>query len=535
MKKNVLALSIAAMIGGLGLAGGASADVIPGATKMTPSNASKFSVSEGGVGHILLVPYFTAQDGNMSVIHITNTDQTNGKVVKVRFRGAANSDDILDFTLLLSPGDVWTGAVTAGADGVAQLATADKSCTYPAIPSGGVSFVTSRLTAANMDVASNTREGYIEILNTADIPGPSVTGTATALYTATKHVNGVPPCTQSVLDANFLNNNYTTESAAAAAGFDTPSGGLAGDWYIINVPKTTTFSGVTTTVKATDNNGTSANANFVVFPQSAAAVNDGSNTTLAVNYTADPLMADAVQGVAPATTFAAVTPAIRAGFYDLPDLSTPYVVAPGTIAIGDTNSVPAPVDQAAALTNAIAVTSIYNQYAVEPGISAQTDWVFSMPTRRYEVAVNYSGNQRVFSPAPSSLSVARFTSSNTFMSNVVPYEVCVNADGQSFFDREETGKTNSAVFSPSQLQSYSFCGETSVLSFGTGKVLGAQVAASSVTPGFLNGWGIMNTQNGPGKQGLPIIGASFIKLVNGAAQPGVSGTYGISFPHRYTK
>ncbi|RAR52941.1 UNVERIFIED_CONTAM: hypothetical protein C7454_11022 [Acidovorax defluvii] len=72
MKKNVLALSIAAMIGGLGFVGAASASVIVGtggaavsaATvgapavngRMLTPNITGFQLSEGGVGHALIVP-----------------------------------------------------------------------------------------------------------------------------------------------------------------------------------------------------------------------------------------------------------------------------------------------------------------------------------------------------------------------------------------------------------------------------------------------------------------------------------------------
>ena len=112
MTKNVLALSIAAMIGGLGFAGVASADVVPGtgtfngSTQMTLTDATSLQVLQGGIGHSLIVPYFNAQNGNMTVLHVVNTDTTNGKAVKVRFRGALNSDDILDFQVFMSPGDV---------------------------------------------------------------------------------------------------------------------------------------------------------------------------------------------------------------------------------------------------------------------------------------------------------------------------------------------------------------------------------------------------------------------------------------------
>lgn len=141
MKKNVLALSIAAMVGGLGFAGAASAGVIvgtgaaPTAAVLGASNAQSFALSEGGTGHNLVVPYFSAQNGNMTVLHLVNTDTRNGKAVKVRFRGAANSDDLMDFQVFLSPQDVWTAAVSQGANGVLQLASSDNTCTLPRLNS----------------------------------------------------------------------------------------------------------------------------------------------------------------------------------------------------------------------------------------------------------------------------------------------------------------------------------------------------------------------------------------------------------------
>ena len=196
MKKNVLALSIATMIGGLGFTGAAFAA------------AGDVSVNPNGDGHILLVPYYTVQDGNVTAFNIVNTDTKNGKAVKVRFRGASNSDDVLDFQVFLSPGDVWTAAVTADANGLAQLVTADNSCTLPKIElNTPVPFIKDRLTKAgwtDADKNAQTREGYIEILNMADIdPAKAYDkdtgnytvagGAQSALYKATKHVSGVAP------------------------------------------------------------------------------------------------------------------------------------------------------------------------------------------------------------------------------------------------------------------------------------------------------------------------------------------------------
>ena len=543
MKKNVLALSIAAMIGGLGFAGAASAVVLngtatPTATTLGATNANAFELSNGGVGHNLIVPYFTAQDGNMTVLHLTNTDVKNGKAVKVRFRGAANSDDILDFQVLLSPGDVWTGAVTAGADGVAQLTTADGTCTVPALSKGvPQSFDTRRLQSSlsAADKAAGTREGYVEIFNMADIPDAAVYGAGTnaksALFTAIKHVGGVAPCTASVIDTALLETNYT-EATAAAAGFATPTTGLMGDWYIINVAKTTTFSGGATALTAVSAPGVAGRGNFVLFPQLSASVGspdaftaDPALRTVPANVGTTKVVGGAVDPLPTGYTL----PVVEAAYYDLPDLSTPYL-APANTPITAAGA----AIQAELLTKQLSVKSITNQYANDASITAKTDWVFSMPTRRYSVAMDYRADApvRVFTPGILN-GTAFFYTGNTA---VDAGKICVNSDGQSFFDREETTKSSGAVFSPGSVDKTRFCGETSVLSFadaGT-SVLGATVARQDTgSSAYVNGWSVISTTNGGA--GLPILGSSFIKLTNPQASAGMSGTYGITWPHRFTK
>ena len=587
MKKNVLALSIAAMIGGLGFAGAASADVIVGTgvaagagsvnvqqglliDAVTPANSTmsgqalgaNLALSEGGVGNMLLVPYYSAQNGNMTVLHVVNTDTLNGKAVKVRFRGAANSDDVMDFQVFMSPGDVWTAAVTAGADGVAQIQSADNTCTVPALGNNTPqAFATNRLDPNKSDAekANGTREGYVEIFNMADIPSDKLytvgttANTNSALFTAIKHVNAVAPCSVagSPAEATLFGvalTNYTAEADAANAGFNTPTGGLMGDWYIINVPETTTFSGASTAVVA-DGRG-----NFVHFPQ----IDTGVAAAAIDAFTADPLLrTDALK--TDGTAFGA-TPALAAGYYDLPDMSTPYLAAD----IGN------PKAQAVKLTSALAVTSVTNQYANDESITAKTDWVFSMPTRRYSVAANYAAisgttpandsntSYRLFSDlivgvtpdAAATLQDEWFFAANTPVSTDGKGNICVKADAQKFWDREETtpgASTPGPVFSPRTpgvAAVVSLCGEASVLAFKDlgNSVLASSVARSTITSGtYTNGWGVVTTANdigAPGAgvvEGLPLMGASFIKLSNPQVAPGLSGTYGITWPHRFTR
>ena len=609
MKKNVLALSIAAMIGGLGFVGTASADLLPGtgtksnaekpvnldglnvlgtnASTMSLTTAGNLTLSEGGVGHMLLVPYYSAQNNNMTVLHVVNTDSVNGKAVKVRFRGAANSDDVMDFQVFMSPGDVWTAAVTAGADGIAQVQTADNTCTVPSLGfNTPQAFTTSRLNPNHTDEAkaSGTREGYVEIFNMADIPSDKIytvdgKTAQSALFTAIKHVNAVAPCsvagsTAQTTLTDIALENYVLESDAANVGFNTPTGGLMGDWYIINVPETTTFSGAATAVQAVGGTG---RGNFVHFPQIDTSVSAASID----QFTADPLLrtlayrTDSVLNKTGGKVSASV--ALAAGNYDLPDMSTPYLAlasyapliagynVPGVTGYTDADFYP--LAQAAALTNALAVSSVTNQYANDESISAKTDWVFSMPTRRYSVVANYAAvtssvpmndsnaAYRLFSNlggdhatnattfklnAPLETTLEWFTPANTLLATNDTGNICVTADGQRFWDREETtpgASANVPVFSPrtpGKVSAVALCGETSVLAFkSTGNsVLAANVARTTITTGtYTNGWGVVNTGNNG--FGLPLLGASFIKLSNPQVAAGLSGTYGITWPHRF--
>lgn len=540
MRKNALAMSIATLIGGLGFVGAASADVVPGTASPTSTTlglttAVNLQVNNGGIGHSLLTPYFNAQNGNATIISVTNTDTVNGKVMKVRFRGASNSDDILDFTVLMSPGDIWNATISApSADAPAQIVTQDRTCTLPQLAQGVAQpFVTARLTTkGGNNIPNNTREGYIEIFNMADIPSAALYGgtanAQSALYTAIKHVNGVPPCTSAAINNAILNTNHTTEATAAGQGLAAPTTGLFGNWVVINVPQTTTYSGEMVAVRAVDATGVDGRANFVVFPQSATAYPG----TIS-NVTADPLLRTiaftslTAAGVGAGAT---ATPAIAAAFFDLPDMSTPYVLAAADAS--------APLTQAASLTGSLAVRSIMNEYATDAIITAKTDWVFSMPTRRYTVAMDYAPttSRRLYSQVFTG-GVPYFHDSNTAISTVNSQQICVAAASQTFYDREETTKTSGAVFSPGNVSVTQFCGETSVLSFGDAgtSVLGASVARQDTgSSAFVNGWGNVNVVSGSGL-GLPILGGSFIKATNPAAAAGFAGTYGFTSEHRFTR
>ena len=546
MRKNILAVSIAAMIGGLGFAGAASAGVSIPAVPAADA-AAVLEVTPEGVGHILLVPYFSTQNGNVSLLNLVNTDTTNGKAVKLRYRGAANSDDIYDITVLLSPGDVWSAEVSQK-DGVSYLTTPDNSCTLPA--SVNAPFATNRVKGGDK---AQTLEGYIEILNMADVPPKLVNNagvaivTANPLYTAIKHVKGVAPCEtipsqlSDLTSGVALDGTTATDTPLIAAnpnawnvrGYAAPSGGLMANWSIVNISKAGSFTGDATAVVAKDAAGpagVSALGNIVFSPQSAAAQPAATIAAL----TADPLLVVGSVWDKDGTWTPTATAPVKAALYDFPDLSTPYV---GAIT---------PIDQANMLAGAVATLSVTNEYLTNPSVSFATDWTFSMPTRRYNVALDYANSRALFSAAvetdPANAATTYFSPVNTSL-NTDKTLLCVRPEPSgtstlSYRDQSEQTSSGSYVISPGDVAVLDFCGETNVLSFNSAasdSVLGSVIARKNIqtvksgttSAVYTDGWLKLGTPGlndaagaTPGYQGLPILGHSYAKALGVAASLG---------------
>lgn len=573
MRKNLLALSIAAMVGGLSGAAYAQATVttasggldlitfsssatnaaikslvgyIPGTDANTsdkknlglaiPAAATQLDNTVTGIGHILFVPYFTAQGSNHSLLNIVNTDQVNGKAVKLRYRGAANSDDIFDITIYLSPGDVWTADV-AQVEGYSRLETSDVSCTLPSAKeikeANNGRFKTNRV---NGNSKAETLEGYIEILNTADIPANIVTGFDAAgvpnavgtnpLYTAIKHVNGVAPCTQTVMDVQATALGTVSPNTPRERGYSWPTGGLLANWSIVDVSKTASFSGEAFAVRALDAAGANGAGNIVWAPQTSDVV----STANADQLTADPLLTTSSRL---ATGTVLPIPTIKAASYDFPDLSTPYT---SDAWVADSAGVfrPSPSKQANALAAALQTGFITNEYLTNTSVSFATDWVFSMPTRRYATGVDYAGKRAVYKAAVTFTDAAtgatytqpavdkHFVAANTTLGGDL--KLCVDAGNQRAFDREENTRTT-FVISPDE--TLKFCGETSVLSFNTSNkvapVLGSVIANKVIETKFSDGWFTLNTPGLGAGNGLPVIGYAAAKA---------TGNIGGTWTHR---
>jgi hypothetical protein len=580
MKKSILASSIAAALFGMGAVG---------------AQAMVISTATNGSGDTLIVPYFSTQSDNATLLSITNTDTQSGKAVKVRFRGAQNSDDVFDFQVFLSPTDVWTANISKGADGLSRLTTSDKSCTKPsAAVLNATPFITSRLDQrlTGDALAAGTREGYIEIIGMADIPPNSLaTGPASAwapatitaaqtdgllrttsvpvagvaadlvnpLFTAIKHVAGVAPCTGSAFTNLDSTNAFDLTSAvawgttagtrsAAQFGMTPLTGGLIADWSIVNTVNAAAWGHQAIALSATPTRAQRETAGSIMFVNYAPQIATATTQAVISLHSADPLFlqANTETVIYNATTQnygspVGVAPVFAAGYYDLPDLSTTFITARTQVA----NAA-----QAQAITDVLAARgTILNDFAVESSISGATDWVFSMPTRRYSIAMAYANitatndgrvwnrflNNNAAATDTTGIAAATTTKSNQFRlgnTSIVGNLICVSGARPVAYDREEQTATTTAtvVVSPSTITGgVKLCGEASVMAFNNGSVSAAVRGSLTVTAadvGYAAGWATMSVAAGTaagtvGTANYPIAGGAFQRAAFGAQGFGI--------------
>lgn len=375
MKRNIIALSVAAALG-----------AAAGTSVAAPT------VKANGVGHVNIIPYFSAQGNNVTQIAITNTDTLNGKAVKVRFRGAEWSDDLMDFTVFLSPSDVFTGVVTNTGD-VSQFSTSDGSCTLPM--SVNQAFPTARLE----NKATGTLEGYIEIITMADIDKAGATlatnstysGAGYNLYTAITHKNGVAPCKTAGSVAQLLLDDLVEHSVVNLSGvvpvgtvmsaktgqdttwMKTPTSSLTSWARIIDTNAVKAYGVPATAVELTAVEGPwyFRQANAPVTVAVTAAVDRATSDRIFFSPTAPNIAATAF-GSAAATI---ITPMYQ---YDLPDLSTAFETA-----VTYAGGVASAVNARNMLTTALQKDAVSTEYSTVSSIQGATDLVLTQPTRRY--------------------------------------------------------------------------------------------------------------------------------------------------------
>ncbi|RKT44444.1 hypothetical protein [Thiocapsa rosea] len=504
-KTTKLALAIGALMGGAAMA----------------PTASAVHLTTDGLGEALIVPYYTVRDGYNTLFNITNTS-AESVVVKVRFHEAYNSRDILDFNIVLSPEDVWTGYVTDGAAGPV-LMTGDNSCTVPAIPatgaplSNGVIAYTDTAATGGVDAedggptdVNRLKEGYVEFLmmGSGD-PATSI------LAADAVHINGVPRnCARIRTAFGPGNADFTGGSLADIRGVNGfpnyTASPLKGVWSLVN-------GGI------------------------GVVTAGGEMTTLANFY--DPTL----QPVSPMMTLQ-VPPGPRPGFpevafadsYHQPSLSSAntvgsYVDIDGIQVIDPTDATGADAVSFAMLRDTLA--NLWTRLdSTGSTWNTATDWVVTFPTKRYYVdndpTVVYAGRFAERTGLPAGL--APFTED---FSETIPGASC-DPVSWTIWDREEftpppPPPSEDPVFSPSPtpqpLDGPAICEEVNVISFGatgdTSMVLGSEMMYNVADLPGPNGWMRLTFEN----DALPVTGFAIVNRT----LPGVGDS--VAYPHSYTR
>jgi hypothetical protein len=457
--------------------------------------ANAVNVNHDGLGEVLLYSYYTTEDGNDTLVNVTNSTPW-GKAVKVRFVESMNSQEVLDFNLYLSPYDVWTGAVTKSANG-AKLVTADKSCTVPAIPAAGVEFRNYQYQGTSYSTGKGgpqgtdrTRTGYLEVIEMGWLYDVSSTF---APETWATHVNGVPLNCGGLVAAW---NSGGTWSNDPTVGVSAPSGGLYGSSIIVNVE-----------------GGTDISENAVALDNFA----DGANLHAAPGTT-NPSLVDA------------------APFFALDDGST------GTTAEG--------IDAVSAV---LQKAYIYNDYLTVSDLNAATDWLVTMPTKRFYVNGWTPTAQGAVSPATASPEpFTNFWTATPF--DGVAGTAC-EAIGIRYWNQEEGEETPSGPdFSPAPpgAAPFSLCFEANVVHINGSSVLGGGYTDANIDLLFDAGWIEVDLGNGGNPvispangvaydrevatsmgyiEGLPVIGFAASSFVNGDVG-GLLSNYAGSTDHK---
>ncbi|QFU76701.1 hypothetical protein EY643_14140 [Halioglobus maricola] len=151
------------------------------------ANAQSYA-SSTELGDLAIVPYYTVLEGYATGVNIINTSAQT-QVIKFRFRRATDSMDALDFNVVLSPYDMYTGFLSAAGDDITWTSN-DNSCTAPAMT--GNKFTMPGIYRADADT------GYIEIISMGSPEDEAMALAVNALHDA----DGMPE------DCDLVRDNF---------------------------------------------------------------------------------------------------------------------------------------------------------------------------------------------------------------------------------------------------------------------------------------------------------------------------------------
>jgi len=498
-------------------------------------------INPDGTGQVLIYPYYTTRNDNVTLISVVNTSP-DAKAVKVRFLEGINSAEVRDFNLYMSPFDVWTTTIATvpGGEG-ARFVTRDNTCTVPRFfdVATGTSAADTRANFVDFQFAGptglpdtgprgldRTREGYIELIEMGTLlnsPGPGGFDAATfTIHGGPADANGNP----TPLGCGALNDAWSSISTDVGVwnadnqfNLAPPTGGLFGDGVVVNVPGARAFGYSATALSA-----------FYV-------PGDGDNPSLHTD---------------PGSTLPSLASAS-------PFTSSTYLAAGNGAPVLVNETWPAGI---LATSASMMVDQVANQFDVDPSINGHTEWVVTFPTRRFHVFPSASLGIPPF--------VGAFPAVNSFAgaSGLIPFGQTFSCEPifVTIFDRNEQTTGTEPVPSPNPTGSNELCTEVNVITFDDSATVGDNTPVLGAAAeyalavnfdvqalGFTSGWMqlafnadndisvnndgagaphvLNNGQSGNDHKGLPTVGFA----VRSADNSAINALFAASVNHAYTR
>ena len=311
-------------------------------------DVQSMSLTDNGIGQVLLYPYYTVKEGLKTLLSIVNTS-SKIKSLSVKFREGKNAREVMGFNLYLKPFDTWTAAIVPKdsstiqgylGQGSAMIQTSDDSCTVPRIQNTPQEFtpfgyINNDNYSVNNDDGQGTQidrvlEGFIEVIITGE-----VTGTDANLI---MHSN----C--SGIENHWLPNQQWDIDPTTNILPPNDTAGISGTAIIIGVDDGIEFNFAATAIK---NFSSETLHEYPVLNSIGLASGNNVNTTIQTSQ----------------------------GF-----LKTAW------------NS---PIDAVSAL---LMQDQTYNDYEINPSIKAHSEWIVTYPTKNYYVDPIYSNTNTAKAP-----------------------------------------------------------------------------------------------------------------------------------------
>jgi len=460
LTKNKLAMCVGAIVGSMA---------------MVPA-ANAVNLASDGLGDAL-VNYYNVQDGRTTLINYTNTsDQTIA--MRVRLHEARNSRSV-DFTVILSPYDVWNATITDGGAGVGPVIfTGDQSCTIPAISQDGANPtpLTAAFVNAGVTDLNATREGYVAAIVMGSKKGEPLTCRNSA--------SADDPDSETEY---FLNKRPGGYAALLGQYPGYTNNAIKGVYNLLNIPLgQNAAGGMTTLADFFSSARPSAPNSGNVAPGYPSYALSGGNLINLMTLQLDPGVIDGLGPMTPEQRYLAS--------FNLPTLASANTFAYLLLEDNAVLSSDPPVNRvgAQAVSYLFARTNVINMWTAFSGDwDTATDLVVQSYVKQFYVddATNpFSGRYPWKPGVPPANAINNGVATGPFASPYSNGESCDRVTW-TIWDREENvdWSDDAGRFSPTPAETDALCFETNRITFNESYALG-QPFAYNINSIFNNGW-----------------------------------------------